>query len=283
MLNWLEHLDRRWIFLAMALAVAGPILFQAEFPEKPTTLVENAFKAIEELPPGSRLLFAFDYDPASQGELAPMSAALVRHACERHHKLYFMTLWPLGSPIIQDNISIIEREYPGMKYGRDYVDLGYRAGNEGVIKVITTSLRQQYATDTNGTNLDDMPMTRDLKNVRDMNMLVCVGSGNPGIKEWVQYVGSAYDIPIVAGTTGVQTPQLYPYYPRQIVGLLGAIKGAAEYEQAVINQYPKFAAMPQTREGLRRMGPQLVAHLLMIGLIVLGNVIYFAGRRRSRA
>ena len=34
-------------------------------------------------------------------------------------------------------------------------------------------------------------------------------------------------------------------------------------------------------EAQRRMGPQLVAHLLMIGLIIVGNVIFFANRRRG--
>ena len=34
--NSCKNLDRRWIFLAMLLAVAGPILAQKSFPEKPT-------------------------------------------------------------------------------------------------------------------------------------------------------------------------------------------------------------------------------------------------------
>ena len=34
-------------------------------------------------------------------------------------------------------------------------------------------------------------------------------------------------------------------------------------------------------EGQRRMGPQLFAHLLMVFLIILGNVIFFAQRRRG--
>ena len=29
------------------------------------------------------------------------------------------------------------------------------------------------------------------------------------------------------------------------------------------------------------MGPQLVAHLLMIGLIIMGNIIYFVERSRE--
>ena len=34
-------------------------------------------------------------------------------------------------------------------------------------------------------------------------------------------------------------------------------------------------------EAQRRMGPQLVAHILMIILIVMGNVIFFANRRKG--
>ena len=34
-------------------------------------------------------------------------------------------------------------------------------------------------------------------------------------------------------------------------------------------------------EARRRMGPQLIAHLLMIALIVAGNVIYFTDRRKG--
>ena len=69
-----------------------------------------------------------------------------------------------------------------------------------------------------------------------------------------------------------------------MTGLLGAIKGAAEYEQAVINGYPHLKDNDAAQEGLRRMGPQLVAHILVVSLIVLGNVIFFMekGRRTAR-
>ncbi len=86
----------------------------------------------------------------------------------------------------------------------------------------------------------------------------------------------------MAGTTGVQAPLVYPYVPRQLRGLLGAIKGAAEYEKLVIDTYGGPNPDPKYLEGLRRMGPQLVAHLLIIGLILVANVLYFADKRRWR-
>src|SRR5258708_26942507 len=51
----------RWIFLAMLLAVSGPILAQKSFPEKPTKAVREAFNAIEDLDEGSNVLLSFDY------------------------------------------------------------------------------------------------------------------------------------------------------------------------------------------------------------------------------
>ena len=73
---------------------------------------------------------------------------------------------------------------------------------------------------------------------------------------------------------------LYPYIPNQLPGLLGAIKGAAEYEKLVIDKYGGNDPDPKYLEAKRRMGPQLVAHLLIIILIILANYIYFVERKR---
>ena len=86
-------------------------------------------------------------------------------------------------------------------------------------------------------------------------------------------------IKIVAGCTGVQAPLLYPYIPNQLPGLLGAIKGAAEYEKLVIDKYGGNDPDPKYLEAKRRMGPQLVAHLLIILLIILANYIYFVEKK----
>jgi len=277
----LSNLDRRWIFLAMFLAVALPILFQKTFPEQATPIVQKVFDKVEELPEGSNILLAFDYDPGSAGELDPMATAWVRHCCEKKHKLYFLTLWPLGPRLIEDKISkVIQEEYPELKYGRDYVNLGFKSGGEGVITVIVTNLKKYYTADHHGTSLDVIPMTRNLKNIQQMELILAVSAGTPGTKEWIQYAATPYKIPTASGCTGVQAPLYYPYYPNQMLGLLGAIKGAAEYEAVLAKKYPKFDS-PKMHEGLRRMSPQLVAHLLMVGLIILGNVVFFVQRQRK--
>lgn len=284
MYETLQTLDRRWIFLMMGLAVAIPILFQLEFPETPTLLAQATFDEIEKLQPGDRVLLAWDYDPASEGELGPMATAFARHCCEKKLKLYFLALWPVGQQMIDSTIEkVIRADYPQMVYGVDYVNLGFKKGEEGVIKVIVTNLPNLYSTDARGTGLSQIPMCRGLESTQQMKLIINVSAGYPGTKEWVQYATTPYpNTRIVAGCTGVQAPLFYPYIPEQLPGMLGAIKGAAEYEALVNEKYSAGAQSPaKYREAKRRMGPQLVAHLLMIGLIIAGNAVYFAGRRRA--
>jgi len=332
MLQFLKNLDRRWIFLLMAVVVTIPILAQARFEETPTKLAENVFDELEKLPEGSKILLSFDYDPASEGELGPMATAFVRHCCEKRHKMYFMALWPLGPQMTDERIKdVITDEYntrPGIAgtdqelvYGEDYVNLGFKSGGEGVIKVVVTNMKELYTTDDRGIRIDRIPMMQGIRNIRQMDLLVNVSAGSAGTKEWVQYAVTPFsdDIRMVAGCTGVQAPLLYPYIPEQLPGLLGAIKGAAEYEALVNARYnpdppdppedvvdegdeeaqkaydEAFKAYEKAHDewssryygrytqGIRRMSPQLFGHLLIIFLIIVANVIYFSERAKERS
>lgn len=283
MYEFLKTLDRRWIFLMMFLAVSIPILFQVRFPEKETDLAQSTFDAIDQLEEGDKVLLSFDFDPASEGELGPMATAFTYHCAAKKLKMYYMALWPVGPQMIDERIEkVIWRDFPYMVYGEDYVNLGFKSGNEGVIKVIVTDFRELYTTDAYGTSIDDIPMFHEITSVQDMDLLINVSAGYAGTKEWVQYAVTAFPdkIKMVGGCTGVQAPLLYPYIPDQLPGLLGAIKGAAEYEKLVVEKYD-LHDQPKYLEGIRRMGPQLVAHLLMILLIITGNIVYFIEKKRE--
>lgn len=292
LLKVLESLDRRWIFLAMAIAVAGPIIFIGltgkTLPETPTPAASAVYNAIEALPPGSRVLMSFDFDPASGGELTPMATSLVHQCAARGHKMVFIALWPLGPQLIEETIRrVIRADYPALKEGVDYVNLGFQSGNESVMKVMLTDFAKAFPNSSAGQAIGSIEMLRGVTRVGDFPLLITISAGYPGAKEWVQYVvsSSGGKIKMVTGCTGVQTPQLFPYYPVQLTGMLGAIKGAAEYESLVNSSLAKAGsteAVPaKYLEAQRRMGPQLGAHLLMVFLIVLGNIAYFAQRREK--
>ena len=287
----LEKLDRRWIFLAMALAVAGPILIIGitgkTLPESPTPAARAVYNAIDALAPGSPVLISFDFDPGSGGELLPMATSLVHQCAARGHRMVFIALWPLGPTLIDQTIKkVIHADYPHLKEGVDYVNLGFQSGNESVMKVTLTDFRKAFPTTKSGTAVGNVAALNGITRVSDFPLLITISAGYPGAKEWIQYVisSSGGKIKMVTGCTGVQTPQLFPYYPTQLSGMLGAIKGAAEYE-ALVNESlaPKDTAAAPVQakylEAQRRMGPQLGAHLLMVALIILGNFAFFASRK----
>jgi len=289
LLNMLRNLDRRVIFLIMGLAVAIPVLLRFEPPSEVTLMDRKVFDAIEDLPDGSRVLLSFDFDPGSQGELLPMAMSFTRHLAEKRHKIYFMCLWPLGEPFIEDAMKLLQEEYPSLTYGTDFISFGYKPGNEAVIKNVIIDWKKLFITDSRKQDLNEIPMTANLKSAKQMDLLISVSAGDPGTKQWIQYAATPAGLPMVSGCTGVQAPLFYPYIPDPLSGLLAAIKGAAGYEKIMSKRYPDLntAAFIKARfsstAAQQRMGPQFVAHLLMVGLILLGNVIFFIDRRRGAA
>jgi hypothetical protein len=280
----LDRLDKRWIFLVVGLAVVVSTIFRLTFPEIPTPMVKAVFDKVESLPAGSRVLLPFDYDPGSEPELQPMADAYVRHCAEKKLQLYFIALWPLGQNMVESTVSrVLNPEYPGYAYGRDYMNFGYKSGNEGVIAVILTDIKKLYTTDAQGANIDSIPMLAGISNIRGFDLILTASAGYPGLKEWVQYAGTPGNIPVAGGCTAVQAPLLYPYYPDQMLGLMGGIKAAAEYEALLLEAYPKFRGdKSRFQTALTRMGPQTVTHLAIIAFIIVGNVTFQILRRRQK-
>jgi hypothetical protein len=273
-------LDRRYIFLLMGLAVLIPLIVRPLFPEHATPIVQDVFDMMESLPAGSRVLMPFDYGPSTAPEVDPMARAMVRHAFVKNHKIYIMALWPEGqAQALQVIEEVIEAEFPDKQEGVDWVHLGFKAGGQGLINLMLLDLRKMYTTDAAGRAIGEIPAMEGVYNLKDFAFIANFSAGFPGSKEWVQFAGDPGEIPVASGTTAVQAPLLYPYYPGQMVGLLGGLKGAAEYEAALSKQYPELAA--RSRKATMLMGPQAVAHLVIMLLVIVGNISYAVSRGRE--
>jgi len=276
-----REVDRRIIFLFIFLAVAAPILFPITFSEKATQVVKSVFDRIENLPPGSNVLISFDFDPAMAPEVQPMANAISRHCLEKGHKVIFMSLWATGQALLTQLLEeAILPGFPDKQNLVDYVNVGYKAGNEGVLNVIITDFRKMFPTDVNSVPLDSIPVFDDVRSCKDLDLVIAIGGGQPGPKEWVLFVGDPGNVPVGVGVAAVTAPQLYPYYPAQVIGILGGVKGAAEYESELMRVHPRFADMDTP--GLRMMGPQTLAHVVIMSFIIIGNIVFFRTRRREQ-
>ncbi len=286
-LDRLGKLDRRWIFLFIAVAVTVPLILRRPAPVAPSPIVRNLYEAVDTLPAGSRVVLSLDYGPSTVPENDPMAHAITRHVLKKDLKLYLMTIWATGPPLIANVMNnVIATDFPAKTYGEDYLNLGYKVGNQGLIQSLTSDFKGQYTADVGfgdahpSRPTTELEMMAPISTVGDFDMIVAIGSGFPGVKEWVQFAGDPTGVPVGGGVTAVEAPLLYPYYPKQLVGLMGGLQGAAEYERLVTEAYPEFAE--QAKTALIRMFPQTFAHLVIIAFVVLGNISFFIQKRRER-
>jgi hypothetical protein len=269
-LSRMRRLDRRWIFLAVWILVMIPLLFPLKLPIAPTARAMQYYEQIEKLQPGDIVLLSADFDPASGPELIPMLRASLTQLCRKKVKIVGDCLWPGGPPLLEQAFTEIARDEFKYKYGEDYVNLGFKEGREAVMLAMGNSIKGTFPSDFRGTAADKLPLMSKVNNLASVKLLVNVSAGYPGTKEWVQQTQSRFNLKIISGCTAVSAPEYYAYLQSgQLLGLLGGMAGAAEYE--------KMTGI--TGSATKGMDAQSSVHLLVMLCILLGNMAHWAARR----
>ncbi len=271
------RVDRRIIFLLVAVAVTIPLFIKIEQEITVTPEVRGLHESVEKLPPGSKVLLACDYDPGTAAEIQPMAVTFIRQALTRGLRIIVMGLWPQGPQQAELAFAEALRDPQvaalSPEYGVDYINLGFQSGNEVVIQRMGSGIPAVFPRDFRGRPIGQFPIMHGVEDFRSIAFVFNLSAGYPGTVEWVQFAGDRFHALIASGSTAVQTPQFYPYFPRQLAGIVGGMKGAAEYEVVT---------------GLRGKGSQYMlsqswSHVVVVAFIVIGNIAYFISRRTRGA
>ena len=270
-------IERRIVFIYIALGVTLPLFMTVVPPLPITNDVQKLVDALDELPPGSKILVACDYDPPSAPELQPMAVAFMKYAFKRDLKIIAMGLWPQGPQMANQAIAEAmedpEIASKNLQYGTDYVNLGFQSGNEFVIQSMGGTFKRMFPQDDRRTPYDEIPLMANVTNFSNIDFVYNLSSGKPGTIEWVQIAVDRFGAKLGAGNTAVQAPQVYPYLRAgQLQGLLGGMSGAAEFEKAV-NERGKASTF---------LLSQMMAHATVIAFILIGNVAFFMSRKREK-
>ncbi len=265
--------DRRWIFLVIGLAVLLPLFFPLGLPIRATIATQKVYDAVEALEDNSKVLVSFEYGPSTKPEIHPMTVGLLKHLFTNGHQVYVTCLWPDGQFMAEEALTEVAEEEFNLSYGEDYVLLGFRPGNEAVVKGMVSNIRKLYTTDARGTLVDDIPMMKNINKVADFDFIFSASAGYPGTVEWVQYASDPTGVPISTGTTSIQVNDIMPMVNSgQVQGILAGMPGAAEYE----------ALIGSPGIGTSGMDAQSIAHLVIVLFIVFGNITYFIEVQRSK-
>lgn len=282
-IDLLTRLDRRIIYLILAVVVILPLVFPSAERVRVMPPVQKLYEAIDQIPEDKALIIDFDYDPQTQPELEPMGFALLRHAFKRRIKVLVLSLYvqPLGlakkalTQVLTEFNQKATTHKDSIIYGRDYVFLGWQPPPIIPILGMGESITKVYQTDYYGNKTDTLPLMKKIKNYNDIGILVSLaGSALP--KSWVAYAQNRFGVKVGAGVTAVSAADFYPYFQTgQFSGLMVGMKGGAEYEELV----ERRLGLKTRRRASEALPSLTYAHLVMIIFIVIGNIGFFIQRR----
>ncbi len=269
----LSKIDRRVVYLLLALAVVVPMIvsFNVRFHVDRST--RDLFEAVDRIPPGGQpLMLVFDYDPQIMPELDPMATAILRHCFARGIRVVGVTTGAQGAALGERAMARAAAEH-GKRIGEDYCYFGYKLFLSMIY--FGENARRALPVDHYGRPFDSLPMMRGIRNYDDIPLVIDL-AGSSILNSWIVYMGARYHVRLGAGVTAVMAPDFYQFLQTgQLAGQLSGMKGAAEYEQLVVER----GYAPAKGLASRAMNAISASHLLLIALIVMGNVGYFAARR----
>lgn len=269
----LMNIDRRIIFVLVFLGVAIPLLVDFYLPIKPTSTVQAVYDEIERVAAidEGTVLLSFSYGASTEPEMQPMARSLVRHCFSRDIKVVAICLWPEAPGLAQEVLQTTAAEF-GKTYGVDYAFMGYKPGNYSVILNMGQDFHDAFPRDAWGARSNTVPLTRDIRSLRDFDFVIDLAAGDSIEFWWIPFGQEKFGFPFAGGCTAVMAPDLFPFLQsRQLVGLIGGLAGAAEYE----------ILMNRRDSATEAMRAQSITHLIIIAFILFGNAVFFLTRRRS--
>lgn len=263
-------MKRQIIYLLIFISVVLPLFFPLGLKPGITTEVRKFHAAVENIPPGSTVILSFDFEASTIAETKPLAVSILRHLFSRNISVISLSMLAEGTGLGLNFITEVADEFH-KTYGEDYVFLGFRPQYQATILGLGEDFSKVFPEDYFKNRLESLPLTQKIKNYQDVDIIITVADGDLP-QYWVDYAQTRYKKPVLAAVTAVMATTFYPYLSSgQLSGLVGGLKGAAEYEQLI--QRPDL--------GVKGMESQSLAHLTIILLIILGNVSYLRLRRRG--
>ncbi len=251
------------------------------------------------------VIMDFTQTPSVLPECYPMDVAILRHCFERDIKVFTMSSLPQGAAVIQTALTEVSENYPDIKSDVDYCNFGYRpwALKVPIILGMGDDITKTLETNSAGRKLENLPIMDGIKNYGNIQLVIEISGSAKGYA-WMTYARATYGQDVAVGVTAVMAADVYPFLQTgQLIGSLGGLKGAAEYEQLIdafakngIDYSKKKAHDPKWiekqyslsdvaykfKKARIGMDAQAIVHVLMIIFIIIGNIGYFLEKKEKK-
>ncbi len=270
---------RPLLYLLLLLSVVVPFFVPANFAASglriPGTGAAEFFDTVQTLPANATVLMAFDYDASNAGEMNLFAAALAQQMMKKRVKIVAVSTFDVGPQIAQKILDEVARAN-NYRYGVDYVNAGYIAGQEaGLAQFAVNAIPAQARDYARQEPLAQMALTQNLRTAADFALVVELAGTDDALKMWMEQVQTRVNARIAAATSAAVEPKARAYKDaRQLTALMSGLVGAAQYE----------VLSGQIGQAVVRVNAQSAAQVVLVLAVILGNVaglIAWASKRRS--
>lgn len=279
-LDKLQNLDRRWVYLLCWVFVLYPLMNPIGLPV-PVGRDSTAWKNyIDNIPEGSTVFVSMDYGVSAMPELYPMTVATMKHLWSmnqaKNWKIVVIAFWNQGPMVFDTLLTQVDpaADY-GLVYGEDWVEMGWVPGSETGMAALATDIWAQLPRDyLENQPVSSYPIMQDIRTAEDVDLVISFETGTPGFPEWARQWNTPFGTPFIVGCIGVSVPGMAPYITTgQLSALLPGLTASAEYENLIGKPGLAVAASDAVS----------MSHLLVFLMVLIGNVAFFAsgGTRRS--
>lgn len=307
MLSNLQKIDRRWIYLTLAIACAVPFVWPVKLSVMPSRETKGVYDTIQHFSDTCArdsegrtkkvVLMDSTWDAGSLGENQGQAEAVIDHMFREKIPFILVSLGNDKAPqyinkavikkFTQDEYKdgklIRKAKYGDRVYGKDWINLGYTLGGWQVMQLVAKDIQAVFRKDIDGNDTSDftkLPIMQKVENREGKSSIDGVGilyavTYSPD-ENWIAFVHGMYGTPTIFGCAGIESSTKYRFVTsQQLSGLLVSVRGGAEYD-VLLNKKPK----DRVNKSTELIAPLAFGHLVIIAAIIIGNVGYFAGRRR---
>lgn len=304
-----QNIDRRYIYVVVALSIIIPLLIPFNSPTYVTKPTEDIYKKVDSFAGDETkaVLLSFTHNASTMPELFPMEVSVLRHCFERGIKVFTICWMPDAAPLVDYALNTAKEDF-NVQSGVDYCNFGYKPYvlRLPIMLGMGDDIAKAVETDSQGRKIENLEIMKNIKNYDDMNLVIDFAASGSAL-QWITYARARFGANIAAGVTAVMVADNYPYLQTgQLMGMFRGLKGAAEYEKLVdvfaayeSEDYPN--GRPFSKEIIKEtsvpivgdrvpykykkarigMNAQSVAHIMMIIFIILGNIGYFITKKKE--
>jgi hypothetical protein len=274
----MSTLDKRYLFLIIAAAVMLPFLTPISFEAEPGEETLRFSKALDDVIRSPEpVVVELAYGNQTVAEMEPIALALMRKLFHEKKPVIFLTLYETAAAYTRRYLAQMEKEY-NLTYGEDYVFLGFASAFTVAIYKMGTSIEEVFHEDDRGTPIKEIPIMKGVESLKDVSAVIDIAA-NSLPRHWIIYGVSPHGVSLLAACTAVQATDYFPFIQSgQIKGLITGGRAGAELETLLVRE----GVMKRAGDATRSLGSQSLSLLVILGFIIIGNIGYFAGRKRGR-